>query len=69
MLVVPLKAIWARLPEIFEVQVTAQDVPDAGPLTASVSRSLDLTGSNWGLRKKTQIQTYRKTGVRWVWHS
>jgi hypothetical protein len=29
-------------------------------LTARVSRSLDLTGSDWGLRKKTQRQTYRK---------
>jgi hypothetical protein len=29
-------------------------------LTASVSRSLDLTESDWGLRKKTQRQTYRK---------
>jgi hypothetical protein len=34
-----------------------------------VSRSLDLTGSDWGFRKKTQRQTYRKAGIRWVWHS
>jgi hypothetical protein len=27
--------------------------------------SLDLTGSDWGLRKKTQRQTYRKAGVGW----
>jgi hypothetical protein len=33
-------------------------------LTASVSRSLDLTGSDWGLRKKTQRQTYRKAWDR-----
>jgi hypothetical protein len=31
---------------------------------ASVSRSLDLAGSHWGLRKKTQRQTYRKA---WDW--
>jgi hypothetical protein len=31
-------------------------------LTTSVIRSLDLTGSDWGLRKKTQRQTYRKVG-------
>jgi hypothetical protein len=34
-------------------------------LTATMSRPfLDLTGSNWGLRKKTQRQTYRKA---WDW--
>jgi hypothetical protein len=29
-------------------------------LMTSVSRSLDLTGSDWGLRKKAQRQTSRK---------
>jgi hypothetical protein len=29
-----------------------------------MSRSFDLTGSKWGLRKKTQRQTYRKA---WDW--
>jgi hypothetical protein len=31
---------------------------------ASESRSLDMTGSDWGLRKKTQRHTYRKA---WDW--
>jgi hypothetical protein len=35
---------------------------DISLLMASVSRSFDLTGNNWGLRKKTQRQTYRKRG-------
>jgi hypothetical protein len=35
-----------------------------GTLMGSVSRSLDLTGSDWGLRKKTKRQTYRKAWDR-----
>jgi hypothetical protein len=36
---------------------------------ASMSRSLDLTGSNWGLRKKDTKMDIEKAGFEWVWHS
>jgi hypothetical protein len=36
---------------------------------ASISRPLDLTGSDWGLRKKDTKRDIEKLGTGWVQNS
>jgi hypothetical protein len=65
---VPLKLMWRFNPH-YEVLNGENLVHLLCFLMTRDSMSLDMTGSDWGLRKKTQRQTYRKAWIGWVQHS